>query len=378
MKIREQIPFRTFHLLRIFENYLKKRIPLDSFLRSYFRENKSIGSKDRKEICELLYFIIRWQGLIDYFCKRPITLENKIEKAKTLKPFDFQKDDTIPFHIRMSFPKWYIEHLLKHYEKETVKQICLTSNTRAPTTIRVNSLKISRDALFSRWENLYKIEKCEKSAYGIMFHKKINFFATKEFKEGLFEIQDEGSQLVSELIEAKPKDQILDYCAGAGGKTLAFGAKQQNKGQIYLHDIRKKALLEAKKRLKRSGIENAQIIFSENLDRLKQKMDWVILDVPCSGSGTFRRNPDMKWKFQFEMLTNLVREQRAIFEKSLQYLKPKGKILYITCSVLPEENFMQIEYFQKHFPVILMQEPSFWFPQKNGRDGFFAALFQLK
>ena len=160
MKIREQIPFRTFHILRILEEYQKRKIPLDSFLRFYFRENKSIGSKDRKEICELLYFIIRWQGLIDYFCERPITLEKKIEKAKTINPFDFQEDETIPFHVRMSFPKWYVDLLLKHYDKEKVKQICLTSNTQAPTTIRVNSLKVSREDLFSRWKNIYKIEKC--------------------------------------------------------------------------------------------------------------------------------------------------------------------------------------------------------------------------
>jgi len=378
MKIREKIPFRGFHLLRILESYQKRSIPLDSFLRFYFKENRSIGSKDRKEICELLYFIIRWQGLIDYFCKKPIVWEERIEKAKTINPFDFQEDESIPFHIRMSFPKWYINLLLQHYPQEKVKEICLTSNTKAPTTIRVNTLKISRDELFSRWKNLYKIEKCLLSPTGIMFRKKINFFATKEFKEGLFEIQDEGSQLVSGLVDANAKDQILDYCAGSGGKTLAIGATKQNKGQIYLHDIRIKALLEAKKRLKRSGIENAQITTPENLFRLEKKMDWLILDVPCSGSGTFRRNPDMKWKFRSEMLKNLVQEQRSIFEKSLSYLKPKGKILYITCSVLPEENFLQVEYFQQHFPVKLLNQPSFWFPQKNGRDGFFASLFQLK
>jgi len=376
--IEDKIPFREFHILRILENYQIKKIPLDCFLRFYFKENKSIGSKDRKEICDLLYFIIRWQGLIDYFCIKPITWKKRIEKAKTIKPFDFQDDETIPFHKRMSFPLWYIQLLKKHYSKDKVKEVCLTNNTTAPTTIRVNSLKISRDELFSRWKNIYKIEKCQLSENGIIFKKKINFFATNEFKEGLFEIQDEGSQLVANLIDTEAKDQILDFCAGSGGKTLALGARKKNKGQIYLHDIRKKALLEAKKRIKRSGIENAQIILPENIHRLKKKMDWIILDVPCSGSGTFRRNPDMKWKFQPEMLKSLVNEQRLIFKKSLQFLKPKGKILYITCSILPEENFLQVEYFIRQFPVFLIDKPSFWFPQKNGRDGFFASLFQLK
>ncbi len=120
-----------------------------------------------------------------------------------------------------------------------------------------------------------------------------------EFKQGLFEVQDEGSQLIANLMDPTPGDQVMDYCAGSGGKTLAFAPKMQHRGQIYLHDIRPWALDEARKRLKRAGIQNAQVVLPEDpkLNKLRGKMDWVLVDAPCTGSGTFRRNPDMKWKF---------------------------------------------------------------------------------
>lgn len=362
--------FRDHHLLNILEEFSKKDIPLDAFLRNYFKNNKAVGSKDRKEICENLYKIIRWRGLIDFFCDTPITWEKRLEKIKNLDIKKCFLDTTIPEHIRVSFPKNYFEKLKEALGEKKVIDFCLTSNETAPTTIRCNLLKTTRDELFEKLKENYDIEKCQKSPSGIVFNKKINFFETLEFKSGLFEIQDEGSQIVANLINPKPKDHVLDYCSGSGGKTLAFAHKLQKTGQIYLHDIRDYILLEAKKRFKRAGIENFQIKNTLELKKINKKMDWVILDVPCSGSGTLRRNPDMKWKFDLNDLNNLIDIQRKIFDEAIYYLKDDGKIVYITCSIFPDENENQINYFINKYKLKIDDKFSS-FPEKGSHDGFF-------
>lgn len=365
--------FRNHHLLLILKEFSMKDIPLDAFLRNYFKKNKSIGSKDRKQICENLYKLIKWKGLIDYLCTNPISWEKRVEK---LANFDFKNyfsDETIPLHVRVSFPKNYFEKIKESFGEKKAIDFCLVSNEIAPTTIRCNLLKISREELYDKLKEKYDVQKCQKSDAGIIFNKKINFFDTEEFKNGLFEIQDEGSQLVANLINPNPKDHVLDYCSGSGGKTLAFAHKLKKTGQIYLHDVRDFILLEAKKRFKRAGIENFQIKKQEELKKLKQKMDWIILDVPCSGSGTLRRNPDMKWKFQLEDLENLTTLQKNIFDEAFQYLKENGKIVYITCSIFPEENDNQINFFIKKYNL-KVDNNFFSFPQKNSHDGFFACV----
>jgi len=369
-----KIPFRKFHLLTILKEFSKKKLPMDAFLRNYFKNHKSIGSKDRKCICEDLYKLIRWKGLIDFLCKKnKITFEDRL---KILESFDFKKhldNEKIPQHIRLSFPKNYFEKIKNVYSLEKAIDFCLISNGVAPTTIRANPLKISRNDLFDILNRKFDIKKCSKSPYGIIFNKKINFFATDEFKKGFFEIQDEGSQIVADLINQKHKDHVLDYCSGAGGKTLAIAHKMKKTGQIYLHDIRDYILLEAKKRFKRAGIENFQIKTTKDLKKLNQKMDWIILDVPCSGSGTLRRNPDLKWKFNLDDLENLKATQREIFDKAYSFLKKDGKIVYITCSIFPEENEEQVKYFINKYNLKI-KDKFFSFPLENLHDGFFACV----
>jgi len=352
--------FRNYHLNQIMQKFAAQRLPLDVFLSRYFRANTAIGSKDRKFLSETIYENIRWKGLFEYL------------KSDILKPFDFLDRTDIPTHIRVSFPEPYYHAIATAYGDEKAWDICLTSNSRAPTTIRANPLKTSRDALLERWQLLYKVTSCKRSPWGIHFSEKINFFALPEFKEGLFEIQDEASQLIARLVAAQPKSHVLDYCAGAGGKTLAFAPDMGNTGQIYLHDIRSFALKEARKRLNRAGIQNVQ--FGIN-PMLKKKMDWVLVDVPCSGSGTLRRNPDMKWRFNFENFPNLIREQREIFTEALEYLKPGGKIVYATCSIFPQENQEQAAYFQERFQLKALDQFQS-LPEANGMDGFFGIVLQ--
>lgn len=201
-----------------------------------------------------------------------------------------------------------------------------------------------------------------------------------EFKKGLFEVQDEGSQLLAALVKAEPGQLVMDYCAGSGGKTLAFAPLMHNKGQIFLHDIRSYALIEARKRLKRAGIQNAQIVLAEDekLKKLKKKMDWVLVDAPCSGTGTMRRNPDMKWAFTEDTIPRLVGQQRTIFEKALSYLHPQGKIIYATCSLLKEENEEQVTHFLKTYSLKLVAPFFQTKPSKGEMDGFFGAIFEYQ
>ena len=366
-------PFRKFHLLQILESSEKSPLPLDAFLRDYFRTHRAVGSKDRKEICETLYGMVRWKGLIDAASSSPLNWEKRIE---TYQLFPLQNLSRYPHHIQVSFPKFFFSKLEDVYGLEKARTLCLASNIPAPTTVRINPLKTSRELLLKAWEKTYEVSPCKHSPLGIQFHKKINFFALPEFKKGLFEIQDEGSQLVAAHVEAKPKDHVLDYCAGAGGKTLAIAPQMQGSGQLYLYDVRAHALQEAKKRLKRAGIQNHQILTAKRLKSpaLVGKMDWILLDVPCSGTGTLRRNPDMKWKLKEETIARLVAEQKKIFQEALKFLAPNGRIVYATCSILPEENEQQVETFIKDYSLELCSPVFQSYPKDGEMDGFFCAV----
>jgi len=222
-------------------------------------------------------------------------------------------------------------------------------------------------------EKGYAIEKTPRSPAGIVFKQKISFSHLEEFQQGLFEVQDEGSQLLAFLVHAEPGDHVLDFCAGSGGKTLAFAPKMEGQGQIYLHDIRPKALQEAKKRLKRAGIQNYQIASPKTL---KRKMDWILVDAPCSGTGTIRRNPDMKWRFSPDRLSDLVEQQREIFDQALSCLKPGGTLVYGTCSLLKQENEEQAQFFLERYPHVKTGPVLCTLPSSGKMDGFYGVAFK--
>lgn len=355
--------------------------PVDHFISRYFQQHRSLGSKDRAFIAESVYTYIRWQRLIEYLCPEH-NLQKKINFLKEFDPQQYLQDPNIPPAIRLSFPEILYTLLSNHYGPEKTQEICLACNTQAPTTVRVNRAKISREQLLDKWlAEGYQVKAAEHSNDAIQFIKKIALFSLPEFKQGLFEMQDEASQLAAGLLKVQPGEWVLDYCAGSGGKTLAFAPAMQNKGQIFLHDIRPWILTEAKKRLRRAGIQNAQILLPDDEKKrqsLKKKMDWVLVDAPCSGTGTLRRNPDMKWKFSEEQLQRLIGQQRTIFEKALSFLKPAGKIVYATCSILTEENEQQIAHFCKTYGLEVENAPFATLPTKDGMDGFFATVLKKR
>ncbi len=375
--------FRHHHILMIMEGYDHQSLPLDRFVGNYFRQHKSLGSKDRSEIAETVYAMIRFRGLLDEICKIcgfPSTWEQKLKAFCDESFSSYKESSCIPPHIRVSFPKILFDHLSDCFGEGKAIDICKVSNSAAPTTARVNTMKTSRDSLILRLAHEFHVTPCTFAPDGIVFSKRISFSQMPEFREGLFEIQDEGSQLIGGLVEAKPGQLVMDYCAGAGGKTLCFAPRMQNRGQIYLHDIRKWALDDCKKRLRRAGIQNAQIVLPDQVDKLKKlkkQFDWVLVDAPCTGTGTLRRNPDMKWKINEEMLVRLVGQQRMIFEKALSFMKPDGHIVYATCSLLKMENRDQVDHFIKTYDLELVRDFES-IPILNGMDGFFGAVLRRK
>jgi 16S rRNA C967 or C1407 C5-methylase (RsmB/RsmF family) len=362
------------------KGFSTQHLPLDVFLRNYFKIHKSIGSHDRKYLAEKVYTLFRWLGLVDHLCKNDHSWEERVEIFNSVDLSKLSADRSLPEHISVSFPKKLFEIFKTAFGAERARELCLISNSQAPTTIRVNPLKIEREELINLWNTKFQIEPCIKSPQGIVFKKRENFFGMEEFKQGFFEVQDEGSQLVAFLVDAKPGQQVLDYCSGSGGKTLAFAPSLSDRGQIYLHDIRPHALMEAKKRLKRAGIQNAQLLYHDDVKKknLKNRMDWVLVDAPCSGTGTLRRNPDMKWKFDPETISQIQQEQRKIFSEALAFVKPEGRIVYATCSILPQENVDQLNYFLANHPLELLSPPLEIFPTFGGMDGFYGVVFQKK
>lgn len=370
-----KIPFREHHLIELLTGYDKQSLPIDVYVSHYFKEHKALGSKDRAFIADQLYALLRWKRLLDEL--GATDWATRLEKWKTIDPL--HDTFTLPPAARLSFPDSLYTLIIQSLGEEKGNAFCMASNQPAPTTVRINPLKTTRDDLFKKWqEKGFHVLPCRFSPLGITFLEKIHFFTLPEFKEGLFEVQDEGSQLVGDLMQIRPGDLVLDFCAGAGGKTLAFAPRMENRGQIYLHDIRPYALHEAKKRLNRANIQNFQILQPDapQYNKLKKKMDWVLVDVPCSGTGTLRRNPDRKWKLDQESIIRLQGEQRLIFEKALSFVKPGGHLVFATCSVLKEENEEQTAHFLKTYPITAASEPFQSIPQPGGMDGFYGMTFK--
>jgi len=340
------LPFRQYHLFQIFAILKRDSAPLDLIISRYFREHRALGSKDRKKIAEILYHLVRWSGLFDYFITDKKDWEGRFEVYQKINLEEKIKDQSIPLHIRTSFPKILLKRWIDSYGETKAEELALKSNERAPITLRVNALKTSREKFLKRFEDQIEMEACQRAPYAINVLKRISLFQLEAFKNGYFEMQDEASQLIANLVKVQPKEKVLDYCSGSGGKSLAIAPQMQNQGVLYLHDIRPGILVQAKKRLKRAGVQNAQICSSTdpNLQALKGNMDWVLVDAPCSGSGTYRRNPDLKWKFSEKMLEELINLQREIVKKALPYLKPNGHLVYATCSLFEEENEEQVKF----------------------------------
>lgn len=394
------VRFRRFHAKEILTQFDMSRGPLDLFISLAFRKTAQLGSKDRAWISETIYTYFRMKSLLNYILEHrkglrcdensPTYWDALFDLIDTPQFLDSAiVDPSIPEDIRLSLPMDLYEALLASW-KEEFFPLALSLNKSAPLTIRVNTMKTTRDALLNKFiEYGFQVEVDAKVSEAIHFGKRMNLFTLPEFKEGFFEVQDAGSQIVASMVEALPKQHFLDYCSGSGGKSLAVAPRMKGEGQIYLHDIRDEALLSAKKRLARASIQNVQLIRNNErakLSKLKGKMDWVLVDAPCSGTGTLRRNPDMKWKFSLELVERLQETQKEIVREAVQFLKPGGRLVYATCSLLEEENEAVVAFMEKELSLEIDRASENYkspyicktAPHTGVWDGFFAVRMKRK
>jgi 16S rRNA (cytosine967-C5)-methyltransferase len=262
-----------------------------------------------------------------------------------------------PPHITGDYPEWLDAQFAQSFGDDRAEEGAALAS-RAPLDLRVNLLKAGREEAVGMLADLAP-EPTRWSPSGLRITlaadaKAPPIHAEPAFLKGLVEVQDEGSQLAALFADAKPGEQVLDLCAGAGGKTLALAAAMQNKGQIFATDQDKRRLAPIHDRLKRSGARNVQVrapkSVGSELNDLAGRMDTVLIDAPCTGTGAWRRNPDAKWRMRPGALEQRLKDQREVLDRAVPFLKPGGRIVYITCSVLDDENGGQVRAFLGRHP----------------------------
>ncbi|WP_417309293.1 RsmB/NOP family class I SAM-dependent RNA methyltransferase [Devosia sp.] len=333
----------------------------------------------------------------DRFGPDPITPE-ELQRLTAADPLA-----DAPENVQADIPEWLVPHLKQSFGDTWIAEAQALAS-RPPLDLRVNSLKSGRDRVLKALDRV----KAEGGAVPLSIRipagagdsRTPNVQTDESFLKGWFEIQDQGSQIAALLCGARGGEQVLDLCAGAGGKTLALAAAMENRGQIFAHDRDRSRLAPIYDRLKRAGARNVQVRPPGEgaLDDLKAHMDRVIVDAPCTGSGTWRRQPTAKWKLTPEQLAQRVSEQAAVLEEAAGYVKPGGALVYITCSVLPEENAGQVAAFLEAHPNFTPVEGNrSWMalfagtplrarfgpeggiaisPLSAGTDGFYVAVLQ--
>lgn len=411
-------------VIDIVEEVTKNLFPADRACAHYYRNNRFVGSKDRLYIGNTVFDVFRQWGQLQWLLDNRLSprrgvllhillndrlslraLDEILEASdKFIKPLNHNEHDILegclqkmqsaelPLWALYSYPEW-LEDELRHSLKRQFEEEMRALAKGAPMTLRANTLKTNREVLLK--ELTQEVPSCKPTAFspwGIVCAERWRADQHKLFREGHFEIQDEASQMCALVVDAKPGEKIIDYCAGAGGKTLALAALMNNKGQLYATDIDATKLEEAQKRLRRNGVHNAQCkpldaATRKWLDKHAGTFDRVLVDAPCSGSGTWRRNPDAKWKLTPAALANLELTQSTLLEQAAQLVRVGGFLIYSTCSLLYRENNQRIERFlstHKNFDIVnpniseklttndFMQS----LPAQHGMDGFFAAKLQ--
>ncbi len=272
--------------------------------------------------------------------------------------------DGAPSHVRGDYPEWLDPHLARVFGEERAEEGAALAS-RAPLDLRVNALKGERDEALAMLADL-KPEPTRWSPNGLRIRlaaaaKSPAIHAEPAYLKGLVEIQDEGSQLAALIAAARPGQQVIDLCAGGGGKTLALAAEMLNKGQLYATDSDKRRLAPIHARLERTGVRNVQVrtpkADGSELDDLLGRADLVLIDAPCTGIGTWRRNPDAKWRVRPGALQVRAGAQAAVLERAAPLVKPGGRIAYVTCSVLDEENGAQVRAFLGRHPDFSVEKP---------------------
>ncbi|GKS69877.1 16S rRNA (cytosine967-C5)-methyltransferase [Nitrosomonas sp. PY1] len=394
---------------------LPLEFPADAIIRRFFRDNAILGVQDRAFVAEVVFGVLRHRFFLESLA-HPVTpralvlaylikyhglnlreLDGFISESekKWLAEIKGIKIDGLSLSIRAELPDWLIEKLRINLSDEQILALGLALQKTASLDLRVNTLLAKRDEVIAilQGEGI-DAQITPYSPCGIRLAGKPMINRHELFLSGKIEVQDEGSQLLGYLLAPKRGEMVVDFCAGAGGKALLLGALMNSKGRLYAFDVSEKRLSNLTPRFKRSGLSNLHIqrINDENdskVKRLSGKIDRVLVDAPCSGIGTLRRNPDLKWRQSSQSIEELKTKQGAILSAAAKLLKPGGRLVYATCSFLAEENQEIISNFlnsQPQFAVLnsteLLAQQKIALdtgeflqinPQQHQTDGFFAA-----
>lgn len=384
-------------LHRALQPIFNDRKQADKVIELTLKANKKWGARDRAFIAENTYEIVRWFRLLKFCTELPkvhteqqwwdivvawllikgyspsvlagyssISAENvrrKFEEAQTIRK------------VRESIPDW-LDRLGEEELGDAWDTELKAMNQPADVFIRVNTLLTSLPQLQKLLaEEGIETEQVAGVIDALRLKKRSNIFRTSAFQNGLFEVQDAGSQLISEFLDVQPGMRVIDACAGAGGKSLHIATQMKNKGKVISMDIEEWKLMELKKRAKRQQISSIEtrLIEPKTIKRLQNSADRLLLDVPCSGLGVLRRNPDTKWKMNEAFIEEIKETQAEILQQYVSMLKPDGQLVYATCSILPSESELQVQKFLEKntdFQLIEEQRTS---PAKDGFDGFYMA-----
>jgi 16S rRNA (cytosine967-C5)-methyltransferase len=378
----------------------------DKVVARSLKKDKRWGSSDRKFVAETIYEIVRWKRLYAEIAevKEPFDRDNlwrMFAVWAVLRGYpipDWRQLEGTPERkikgrfdelskirtLKESIPDWMDELGVKELgEKVWAKEIA-AQNQPAKVILRTNTLKTTKEQLRAILMDLnIETEYLKDRPDALVLKERANVFLTDAFKQGLFEVQDANSQLVAQFLDVKPGMRVVDTCAGAGGKTLHIAALMENKGQLIAMDLYESKLKQLKLRAKRDGAFNIEYRIIEStkvIKKLHEKADRVLIDAPCSGLGVLKRNPDAKWKLQPEFIDNIRKVQAEVLESYSKIVKPGGKLVYATCSVLPSENQEQVKKFLnteigKQFNFIKDQKI---LAHESGFDGFYMALLERK
>ncbi len=378
----------------------------DKVIEKTLKRDKRWGSRDRSFIAETTYDIVRWKRLYSEIAevKPPYSRENLFRlfavwaTLRGIELPDWKQIEPTPTRrikgrfdelsrirkYRESVPDWMDEMGARELGEETWEKEIHALNEQAPVVLRVNTLKTTRENL--REELLdegIETEPVKDYPNALQLKERANVFKTQAFQNGHFEVQDASSQMVAEFLDVAPGMRVVDTCAGAGGKTLHLAALMDNKGQLIATDIYGNKLKELKRRAKRAGahnIDTREIDSTKVIKKMYGTADRVLIDAPCSGLGVLSRNPDAKWKLQPEFLETIRQTQAEILQQYSRIVKPGGKMVYATCSVLPSENEQQVEQFLKseEGKTFSLEKEKKILSSETGYDGFYMALLQKK
>ena len=400
---------------------LPARTPADAALKHFFRDHPNLGQRDRALVADTVYAALRRRRLLEHVTPnatpREIALATLVklqgvgisqieaaisaEERKWLGELKALDLATLPFEIRADLPDWVLARLRKHMKDDEVTALAQSLQQPAPLDLRVNTMKAPREGVMDRLDHDdTEAAEMRYSPLGVRLRDRPALNKHPMFLDGAVEVQDEGSQLVGLLMEPRRGEMIVDFCAGAGGKTLQMGAAMHSSGRLYAFDVSDKRLTNLGPRLKRSGLSNVfpQRIANENdakVKRLRGKIDRVLVDAPCTGLGTLRRNPDLKSRQTEDALAELTAKQASILAAAATLVKPGGRLVYATCSLLAEENEDIVQAFlAAHADFALLPAVDILkrqgielprtdqylrlHPHVHDTDGFFAAVMERK